>query len=231
MLTTLAGLLERLTPSTVAAEETFTDRADVRLYPAEEAAIARAVPKRRREFATVRSCARTALTRIGVAPAPIVPGHRGAPAWPAGVVGSMTHCAGYRACAVALAHDVITIGVDAEPAQRLPDGVLDVISLPAERAALAALAQQAPGIAWDRMLFSAKEAVYKAWFPLMRAPLDFSEATVDFDPVGRTFTARLLVPGPATPAGQLTEFSGRWLQARGLVLSAIVVPAPSVVAA
>lgn len=225
MRTTLAGLLERLTPPEVAAEETFADRTDVRLYPAEAAAIAQAVPKRRREFSTVRACARAALTRIGVPPAPIVPGHRGAPAWPVGVVGSMTHCAGYRACAVARADDVTTIGIDAEPALPLPDGVLDAVASPAEQAALAALTRESPDVAWDRLLFSAKEAVYKAWFPLTRAPLDFSEAVVAFDPAARTFTAQLLVRGPKTPSGELTGFSGRWLQGRGLVLCAITVPA------
>ncbi|MFI5957691.1 4'-phosphopantetheinyl transferase [Cryptosporangium sp. NPDC051539] len=216
-------MLDRLTPPTVAAEETFGDRADIRLYPAEAAAIAQAVPTRRREFSTVRACARSALTRIGVAPAPIVPGHRGAPGWPPGVVGSMTHCAGYRACAVALDRDVTAIGIDAEPALPLPDGVLTAVALPAELSAVAELAREVPGIAWDRLLFSAKEAVYKAWFPLTGAPLDFSEAVVEFDPAARTFAARLLVPGPVTSSGRLTGFTGRWLQSRGLVLSTVVV--------
>ena len=71
-----------------------------------------------------------ASARLGVPPAPILPGERGAPQWPAGYAGSITHCAGYRAAAVARTREMLTIGVDAEPHDVLPDGVLDHVSLP-----------------------------------------------------------------------------------------------------
>ncbi len=210
-------------PPDVAVNEVFGDLPDVVLYPAEEAVIAKAVDKRRREFATARACARAALTTLGVPPAPIVPGLRGAPQWPAGVVGSITHCAGYRACAAAHERDVMTIGLDAEPHDRLPDGVLGAISSPGERARLAALTAAVPAVCWDRLLFSAKESVYKAWFPLTGRWLGFEEAAVDFDPVKRTFTARLLVEGPVVNGAALTGFEGRWLVSDGLVAAAIVI--------
>jgi 4'-phosphopantetheinyl transferase EntD len=108
-------VIERLLPSEVAYVEAFGDLPDVKLFPEEETLIARAVGKRRREFTTARSCARSALAALGVAPMPILPGERGAPQWPPGFVGSITHCAGYRAAAVARSRDVLTIGVDAEP--------------------------------------------------------------------------------------------------------------------
>jgi 4'-phosphopantetheinyl transferase EntD len=183
--------------------------------------IARAVDKRRREFTTVRHCARTALERLGVAPGPILPGERGAPGWPEGVVGSMTHCAGFRGCAVAHATDLRTIGLDAEPAAPLPDGVLDAIALPEERAAIRRLG---PGVPWDRLLFSAKESVYKAWFPLTRRFLEFHQARIELDPAGG-FTATLLVAPPSTVTGPLTGFTGRWVHRDGLVITAIAVPA------
>jgi 4'-phosphopantetheinyl transferase EntD len=65
--------------------------------------------------------------------------------------------------AVALKEDVASIGVDAEPNDVLPNGVLDVIAKAPERAALPALDAAMPGVSWDRLLFCAKEAVYKAW--------------------------------------------------------------------
>jgi 4'-phosphopantetheinyl transferase EntD len=132
-------VIEQLLTATVQADEAFDDLAPAPLIPEEERALGRSVAKRRREFATVRACARRALGRLGIAPVPIVPGERGAPQWPAGVVGSMTHCEGYRAAAVALATDIVTIGVDAEPHEPLPDGVLHAISRPVERLRLAAL--------------------------------------------------------------------------------------------
>jgi 4'-phosphopantetheinyl transferase EntD len=217
----LAGMLD----PRVSAVEAFDDTLDAPLFPAEEALLGQAVEKRRREFTTTRACARTALARLGIPPAPIIPGVRGAPQWPPGIVGSMTHCAGYRACAVARKQDIITIGVDAEPDDCLPDGVLDAIIATAdERARVSALLSSAPGPSWDRLLFSAKESVYKAWFPLTRRWLDFGEAVVTIDPVAGTFTADLLVSGPVPGGHCLTAFSGRWAAGHGLVLTAIAVP-------
>lgn len=212
-------------PPQVAVEEAFGDVPHVMLFPAEEAVIANAVEKRRNEFATARACARAALAKLGVHPAPILPGLRGAPQWPPGVVGSITHCAGYRASAVARDRDVITIGVDAEPHDELPPGVLQAVASRSEQGKLAELAAAMPEVCWDRMLFSAKESVYKAWFPLTRRWLGFEEASVTIDPVNQTFTARLLVDGPVVNRAVLTGFDGRWLVSEGLILTAIVIPA------
>jgi 4'-phosphopantetheinyl transferase EntD len=210
-------------PPEVAVQEAFCDL-PVELFPAEEAVIANAVDKRRREFTTARSCARAALAKLGLPPVPIVPGLRGAPQWPAGVVGSITHCAGYRASAVAHDRDIVTIGLDAEPHETLPDGVLGAIASPAERARVAALAGARPAVRWDRMLFCAKETVYKAWFPLTLRWLGFEDAVVDFDPAGQTFTARLLVEGPVVNGATLGGFTGRWLVSDGYIATTIAIP-------
>ncbi len=140
------------------------------------------------------------------------------------MVGSITHCEGYRACAVARGSDIVTIGLDAEPHDKLPDGVLDAVTLPPERARVAELAAAEPGVRWDRLLFCAKESVYKAWFPLTGRWLGFEDARVDFDPDKQTFDARLLVPGPLVNGEPLTGFTGRWLIGKGLIVTAIVVP-------
>jgi 4'-phosphopantetheinyl transferase EntD len=216
-------MLADMLPPEVAAVEAFGDMLDIVLFPEEEAVLVRAVDKRRREFTTARACARAALATLGLPPAPIVPGLRGAPQWPPGVVGSMTHCAGYRAAAVARDQDVLTLGLDAEPDDRLPEGVLNAIATADERARLCALASAAPEPSWDRLLFSAKESVYKAWFPLTRRWLGFEEAAITINPSDGTFTARLLVPGPVLDGRQLTGFTGRWLARHGLVLTAITV--------
>lgn len=217
-------------PAAVACAETFGDPPGAALLPQEAAILARASDKRRREFTTGRECARIALGKLGVAPAPILVGERGAPVWPPGVVGSITHCDGYRAAVVGHSSDVAAIGLDAEPNGPLPGGVLEVVSLAVERDRLAVLARRdalaerpagQPGVCWDRLLFSAKESVYKAWFPLTGTWLGFEDADVTIEPDG-TFTARLLSPARApAPA----SFAGRWLAAAGLLLTAIVLPA------
>ena len=197
------------------------------LLPAEEVLVARAVGKRRAEFTTVRTCARIALGRLGLPPAPLLSGPRREPLWPAGVVGSITHCDGYRAAAVARASEIAAIGIDAEPHEALPAGILDRVSLPAERAHLHDLP---PGLHWDRLLFSAKESVYKAWFPLARRWLGFEEAVVVFTPGQRpqrgTFTADLLVDAPPVVGGQpVRRLRGRYAVSGGLLGTAIALPA------
>jgi 4'-phosphopantetheinyl transferase EntD len=79
-------------------------------------------------------------------------------------------------------------------------------------------------VCWDRLLFCAKESVYKAWFPLTRRWLNFEDASVDFDQVNRTFTARLLVDGPVVNGAVLRSFDGRWLVSNGLIAATIVIP-------
>ena len=217
-------MIEEILPARVACAEAFGDPPDTVLFPEEEALLGRAVEKRRREFATARSCARGALAALGVAPAPILPGERGAPRWPPGVVGSITHCAGYRAAAVARARDMLSIGVDAEPDEDLPDGVLAAVSLPGERARLRDLAAAAPGTCWDRLLFSAKESVYKAWFPLTGRWLGFEDADITVNLADGTFRARLRVTAPVAGDSRLAGFTGRWLARDGLIMTAVTVP-------
>ena len=218
-------MLDEIVPPQVVAVEAFDDPAEVQLYPEEQAVLRKAVASRRIEFGTARWCARQALAKLGLPPAPILPGLRGAPGWPAGVAGSMTHCAGYRAAALAHSREVAAIGIDAEPHTPLPDGVGEVIASDAERRALADLAEAAPEVSWDKLLFSAKEATYKAWFPLTQRWLGFGDAVISINPADGTFTAQLLVPGPVLGGQQLTEFSGRWLARDGLVITSIAVPA------
>jgi 4'-phosphopantetheinyl transferase EntD len=216
-------VLERLLPESVAVVATTGDRS-VELFPVEREALGQAVEKRRREFVTARACAREALATLGIPPQPIPTGSRGEPVWPDGVVGSITHCAGYRACAVAAESDLTTIGIDAEVAEPLPQGLIGDIALLEERQAIEQLAAADPSLSWDRLLFSIKESIYKAWFPLTRSWLGFEDASVSIDRERGTFAAHLLVPGPTLHGRQLDGFRGRWLIADGLVLSAIALP-------
>lgn len=217
-----------LLPAAVVTVDAFDDPADTVLLPEEEPLVARATETRRREFATTRGCARRALAGLGVPPASLLSGPRREPLWPDGVVGSLTHCAGYRAAAVARRRDLASLGIDAEPHDTLPAGVLDRVALPAERDALDRLPA---GICWDRLLFSAKESVYKAWYPLAGRWLGFSDARVDLwpdpgaDPSTGALAVRLLVPGPVLADRPLSAIAGRYAVSAGLVLTAVHVPA------
>lgn len=220
-------MIERIIPSQVTAVESFGDDPAAVLFPEEYAAVSRATESRRREFATARSCARAALARLGLPPVAVLRGPHGAPQWPEGVAGGITHCAGYRAAAVALTSDVVSLGVDAEPNEPLPDhGMLKLIALDEERVRLGELSAVMPGVCWDRLLFSAKESIYKTWFPLARRWLGFESADILVDPRAGTFTARLLVQGPLVNGSPLTLLNGRWLADHGLLVTTVVVPVP-----
>ncbi|MCX2947600.1 4'-phosphopantetheinyl transferase family protein [Lentzea sp. NEAU-D7] len=212
-------MLEQLFPAPIAVVERYNDDEPVELFPEEEAQLGNAVPKRRFEFGTVRACAREAMRALDVAPAAILPGPKREPLWPDGVVGSLTHCAGYRAAALARTSDFETIGIDAEPHLPAPDGVLGAIAIPAELGRMAGLNADDPKICWDRLLFSAKETTYKAWFPVTRRWLGFEDADITLDPDG-TFHSRILLPD-----SPIAGFDGRWLVQGDLLVTAIAVPA------
>ncbi len=203
--------------------ETFDDPPGLTPLPEEEPLIAKSVDKRRNEFVTVRHCARLALQQLGLPPVPILKGDKGEPCWPDGVVGSLTHTQGYRGAVVGRSASVRSVGIDAEPHGVLPDGVLNAISLPAERYEISGLPG---GLNWDRILFCAKEATYKAWFPLTQRWLGFEDAHITFgvDPSGvaGTFVSKILIDPAARSGPPLNELAGRWSVGGGLALTAIV---------
>jgi 4'-phosphopantetheinyl transferase EntD len=203
-----------IVPAGVVVVEVREDPADAVLLPEERAIVANAVDKRRREFTTGRHCARAALAKLGIPPVPILVGGGGEPLWPDGVVGSISHCAGYRGAAVARASDLAGVGLDAEPNEPLPSGIADAVAVPDERAQLDRLAAVDTAVCWDRLLFSAKESVYKVWYPSAGRMLDFDEAHVVVEADG-TFRAQLLVAGP------FQELHGRWVADDSILLTAI----------
>jgi 4'-phosphopantetheinyl transferase EntD len=216
-------VIEALLPSTVVAVEAYEDVPGEAPFPGEEDLIAKAVEGRRREFITARRCARAALRAFGHPDAPIRPGAKREPLWPVGMTGSITHCAGYRAAAVARTAEVALLGIDAEPNAALPEGVTESITVPGEPGMLDRLAGSHPGTQWGRVLFSAKESVYKAWFPVTRRWLGFEDARLTIDPDIRTFAATLLVDGTRIDDGPpLSVLRGRFVVDRGLILTAVV---------
>lgn len=213
----IAGLL----PTAVAAAQSIGPAPEQGsgpgLFPAEQALVRTAGPRRRAEFTAGRECARIALAGLGLPAVPVLAGGAGEPRWPAGVTGSITHCAGYRACAVARTADVAALGIDAEPDAGLPAGLIELVADRAERAWTARQAAAGSGagsaVCWDRLLFSAKEAVGKLWYPLTGNWPGFGQLAVFPDPAG-TFGAQVDGYG----------LTGRWLARDGLIVTAVTWP-------
>ena len=214
-------LIAQLLPAGVASADVQGEDPHGYLLAQEAAQIRSAVHSRRREFTAGRSCARQALRQLGLPETAILRGEHREPLWPAGVVGSITHCQGYCAAAAAKTGDARSIGIDAEVHARLPANILERVSIPEERAWLSSAPE---GIHWDRVLFSAKESLYKAWFPLARRELGFDEVSVSFEPACGAFAARLRVAPVSGPELPGCTFAGRFLVRDGLVLTAIVLP-------
>ena len=217
------SLMRSLLPPDICVAETTGDFGHLR--DAEREYFASAVPKRVREATTARSCARLALKRLYLREpeltepptAPVfVPRADGSPAWPAGVVGSMTHCAGYRAAAVGSAHRYAGVGIDVEPAVPLSAAVQELIVRDEER-------RFAFGV-YSKVLFSAKEAALKTWYPLGFRGFDVSDISVACDvesAAGRrgedargTFMARI----PTMPDAPVLH--GGWAIRGGFVATA-----------
>lgn len=188
------------------------------LLPEEAAVLGKVAEKRRLDFTRGRHCARRAMQQLGLPPLPLLPGPDRQPLWPAGICGSITHTTGYCAAAVAHTAEILSLGIDAERRQALSDGVLRRISLDEERAWIAAADPQMP---WDVLLFSAKESVFKVWFPLVRSWLGFDEAHVRFDPAAATFRASILVREAGAPA----EIEGRFHAGATHVHTSAFIPA------
>jgi 4'-phosphopantetheinyl transferase EntD len=144
------------------------------LLPSEAVAFARSVEKVKRASGAVRIVARALLVRLGEAPRAITKSASGAPAWPAGVIGSLAHDDRVAIAALAKRGAVTAIGVDVEPAQALTADLLPIVATPRELAELRGDGVRA------RALFAIKEAVYKAVNPLDGMFLEHHDVEVDF---------------------------------------------------
>ena len=81
------------------------------------------------------------------------------------------------------------------------------------------------GLNWDRLLFSAKEAVYKAWFPQVGEWLDHQQAEISFHPHEGTFAALLSRDGLIVDGRHIRRLNGRWIRKQGILLTAVVLGA------
>lgn len=143
------------------------------LLTEEAAAFAGSVVKVRRASGAARIVARQLLQQFGHPPCALPKGAAGAPVWPAGIIGSMAHDSSIAVAAVGMRADVGALGVDIEPAEPLPSELLDLVATPQEQLKLAHDAYR------GRLLFVAKEAVYKAVYPLDRMFLEHHDVEIN----------------------------------------------------
>jgi len=183
----------------------------------EAEAMAKALPARRQEFAAGRAAARAALGDAGAhAGAAILMAEDRSPTWPAGFLGSISHGGGWAAALAVPARDALAVGLDVEVAEDLPPEVAETIILPGDRAGALS------GHLGPRLIFSAKECVYKALYPLHREVWEFGAVTGDLNAEAGRFHARLNQPAGPLLAG--TEVRGQVVLHAGLIVCALLLP-------
>ncbi len=210
-----------LFPAGVAGAEMFDFAHAEPLFAEEEGGVARAVEKRRLEFRAGRTCARRSLVALGFEPGAIVMGRDRAPEWPDGVVGSITHTKGYCAAVVGKAGDFAGLGVDAEAQGRVGPELWAHIARPEEIGWLQRARDDPEASVRATLLFSAKEALYKAQYPVTRAWLGFHDVRVTFEGE-KHYTVELSkdVDGLGSAGAR---FRGRWLVSGGLVVTGLAI--------
>jgi len=153
----------------------ISDGDECALLPEEADAFASSVVKRRRASGAARIVARELLAQLGCPHLTALPkSNSGAPIWPQGIVGSLAHDSRFAIAAAGRRHDVAALGIDIEPAEILPFE-LDLIATPRERLKISSYRYI------GRLLFTAKEAVYKAVHPLDNVFLEHHDVEIDFD--------------------------------------------------
>ncbi|QUJ75220.1 4'-phosphopantetheinyl transferase superfamily protein [Sulfitobacter albidus] len=186
----------------------------------EASAVQRAIPQRRAEFHSGRDAARRAMVHLGVTPQPVPMANDRAPVWPEGLVGSITHADGMCIAAVALSTTLAGIGIDLEPAAPLPRELIAEVTTPPERTWLQDQPEAERGL-MARLIFSAKEAAYKAQYPLSQSLFGFDGMTLHIDRDTARFTARFTAPQGPFARGQ--TLAGRYVHAAGVLVTAVTI--------
>ena len=183
----------------------------------ERSAVAKAVEKRKWEFATGRYLARESMRKIGHEPKGIRRDAERRPMWPKGCIGSITHAAGLAVAAVAQRELLGGIGIDLEEADRVTTKLYGKLFTDHEQSVYASADTRWPGL-----LFSAKEAGYKAVNPLVGKFIGFHEAEVDVDWQRRQFAIRYV--GDHEPNSILELGEGHFGFFERYVFSLFIIP-------
>ncbi|MBT77545.1 MAG: 4'-phosphopantetheinyl transferase [Chromatiales bacterium] len=187
----------------------------------ERAALAAMQPKRRHEFIHGRTCARAALSMLDLPDQAIPVGTRREPVWPDGIVGSISHCGSLAAAAVARRQDLGALGIDLESDHPLDQALLTMICRAEEIERLQASSQP---LLNAKLIFSAKESIYKCIWPTLRHFVDFQDVGIRMDTVAGTFAP--LHWTDSLPNAVIQPIAGRYLLRNGWIMTAAWIPHP-----
>ena len=208
--------LRDLMPPKVALRCAADAPADFKLTDGELACCARFSAKRLADFRVGRYCARDVLSQLGEPGASVTIGDSREPVWPDGIVGSIAHTTGIAGAVGAYASEYRALGLDIEHAQPLA-AVSEHICTQRE---LVGPTSRVVGDDYLGAVFSAKEAVYKCIFPLVRRFVGFKEVEIEFA-AAETFS----VVWHDDVHDALSALQGRWRRADGVTMALAFLPA------
>ncbi len=165
-------------------------------------AIEHVTSARAREFGAGRDAARAAMELLGYAPRPVLQGEDRAPVWPAGLTGSITHTDRSCLAVVTDAPEILALGVDLELTTPLNPALWPEICTADEMTWLSSLGPSQRGH-FAKLIFSAKESVYKAQFQISRTLIDFHAISLSIDLQNRAFAAKLQQTLPGFAKGDI----------------------------
>lgn len=201
----------------MACAVTDPQRFDTSLMPSEVSAVTTAQPQRKTEFVAGRRAARRAMADLGLPPAPVPAGPDRAPIWPKGLIGSISHTKLVCVAAVARAQAARAVGIDVEAATPLEEELIPSICTGAEAARISGSHQQMLA----KRIFSAKEAAYKAQYPLTQTLIGFEGFEVTLDLENSAFTAIFTAQTGGFPKG--AALNGHSVEVAGNFLSLVVI--------
>lgn len=215
----LAQIARGMVPDTVAVAQTDPRLTWNNLHPEEAPALAKMVVNRKREYAAGRAAAHAALGQLSVFNAPVIAGHDRAPIWPEKTIGSISHTNSVCLALAAHKHNVRSIGVDVEPYEALEPYLLKTICNSDE-------------IKWldkqpvshrnhlAKLIFSAKECIYKCQYPLTKQMLSFHAVYIQVNKSAGTFIATFKQASGTFHTGYTMQ--GRFFTGQGLILTTAI---------
>jgi 4'-phosphopantetheinyl transferase EntD len=218
----LRAELQSLFPASVTGAESELGAGTLEepLFPEEAAYVARAVDKRKREFAAGRACARRALALLGVAPSPLLANEDRSVRWPDTTLGSITHTEGLCVAIAARSSELRGVGIDAEVRARVGARLWKQVASEREIAWFRAASSVHEAAERATLLFSAKEAFYKAQYCVSRCFVGFHAVELSFEESGRFHVT--LQEDIASSFRQGASFEGRYVQLAAHVVTGVV---------
>lgn len=190
------------------------------MYPEERALVQKAIAKRQNEFGAGRACARRCLERLGIHGCVLTRTPDGGIAWPAGIIGTISHSHTWCGAAIARQSDAAGLGFDIETVTRMTRGIARKV-LTTEEFDWISDQHEQEAQKWYTLMFSAKESIYKCILPLYKNRIGFYDAEItpatDESCFAIKLNKKISSKLPAT-----LSLSGRYLLHEGDVFTSVV---------